>query len=284
VTTFDAKWRVTHWAVSATWAGIFANACTHTHAHTLSAELSLSVYALLRACKHVHHVHVYVCKHANLFTKTLIYSYKRYNVGLALWAFDYQLPCRATACIVSQTDEGVPLHITCTLTWPEEPPSDQKLGRQAPRTSTFFCSFLLAEQQWAHISGDNGVLEMEDFVIPFSPNKSSFCVKKHVWGSCVYPYLCMCVCVCLRLRLRPCLRLCLRVVCVRFCLCLCVCLCKRFCLRLYMCLCMYECVSMQMCMRTCVCTLAKHVPRLFLCALSHPPPRWKSRPKPPSMR
>mmetsp|Transcript_42696 Transcript_42696/g.62831 ORF Transcript_42696/g.62831 Transcript_42696/m.62831 type:complete len:260 (+) Transcript_42696:11-790(+) len=106
-----------------------------------------------------------------------------YNVGLALWAFDYQLPCRATACIVSQTDEGVPLHITCTLTWPEEAPSDQKLGRQAPRTSTFFCSFLLAEQQWAHISGDSGVLEMEDFVIPFSPKKSSFCVKKHVWGS-----------------------------------------------------------------------------------------------------
>ena len=75
-----------------------------------------------------------------------------YNVGLSLWAFGYQLPGRASALLSEQTAEGVPLHITCTLTWPEDAQdgkhgSSGALGRRAPRTASFFCSFLQTEQQ-----------------------------------------------------------------------------------------------------------------------------------------
>ena len=112
-----------------------------------------------------------------------------YCVGLSLWAFGYDLPARASATVHAQTSEGVPLHMSCTLTWTDDPgsgsssPASQGLGPPPPpRTATFFCSFLHAEQQWAHIAGDEGVIEMEDFVIPFQPSSASFSVKKHVWG------------------------------------------------------------------------------------------------------
>ena len=103
-----------------------------------------------------------------------------YNVGLSLWAFGYEPPARASATVIVQTDEGVPLHVSCTLVWPED--DHNKASFEAPRTATFFCSFLHVEQQWAHIAGTSKVLEIEDFVIPFSPASAKFSLKKHVWG------------------------------------------------------------------------------------------------------
>ena len=103
-----------------------------------------------------------------------------YNIGLSLWAFGYELPARASATVIAQTDEGVPLHVTCTLIWPEDEKREEKF--EVPRTATFFCSFLHAEQQWAHIAGTSRVLEIEDFVIPCSPSSAKFSLKKHVWG------------------------------------------------------------------------------------------------------
>ena len=100
-----------------------------------------------------------------------------YNVGISLWAFGHEIPARASATVICQTDQGVPLHVSCTLIWPDDGKTSE-----APRTSTFFCSFLHAEQQWAHIAGSSGVLEMEDFVIPFSPKCAAFSLKKHMWG------------------------------------------------------------------------------------------------------
>ena len=71
------------------------------------------------------------------------------------------------------------------MTWKDDlnttqPSEDFSIG--APRTATFFCSFLHTEQQTATLSGDYAVIEMEDFVIPFSPSSASYFIRKHVWG------------------------------------------------------------------------------------------------------
>ena len=37
------------------------------------------------------------------------------------------------------------------------------------------------EQQWAKLSGEDAMINVEDFVIPFNENQHSFQVNKHVW-------------------------------------------------------------------------------------------------------
>jgi predicted dehydrogenase len=108
-----------------------------------------------------------------------------YNVRFSLAAFGYELPSSVRGVMHSATEEGVPLHLSATMTWEDDdstkqPPTDLSIG--APRTATFFCSFLHTEQQMATLSGDDAVIEMEDFVIPFSPTSAAYAIRKHVWG------------------------------------------------------------------------------------------------------
>ncbi len=46
-------------------------------------------------------------------------------------------------------------------------------------TSSFYCSFLTANQQTATISGDTGYLHLDDFVLPFYGGESSWTENRH---------------------------------------------------------------------------------------------------------
>jgi predicted dehydrogenase len=41
-------------------------------------------------------------------------------------------------------------------------------------SASFYCSFRTINQQWAHVSGTNGYLQVNDFVVPFYGNESTF--------------------------------------------------------------------------------------------------------------
>eukprot|EP00668_Euglena_longa_P014568 GGOE01018558.1.p1 GENE.GGOE01018558.1~~GGOE01018558.1.p1 ORF type:complete len:390 (-),score=103.75 GGOE01018558.1:328-1455(-) len=100
-----------------------------------------------------------------------------YNIRLSLWAMNYDMPSEARGVTVSSTAEGVPLAFSGTLLWADDghttqPPPDLAVG--ARRTATFFCSFLHHWQQWAKLSGDAGLLEMDDFMLPRSEEGAQF--------------------------------------------------------------------------------------------------------------
>jgi hypothetical protein len=46
-------------------------------------------------------------------------------------------------------------------------------------SSGFYCSFLTHNQEWAQVSGTNGYLSVEDFVVPFSGEETAFEVHRH---------------------------------------------------------------------------------------------------------
>jgi predicted dehydrogenase len=50
-------------------------------------------------------------------------------------------------------------------------------GTASPIATSFFCSFLVAHQQWAHISGTRGSLRIDDFVLPYCGDTASFTVS-----------------------------------------------------------------------------------------------------------
>ena len=108
-----------------------------------------------------------------------------YNVRLSLWAYDYEMPSTVRAVAHRRTADGVPLHLSASMAWPDDAATTTAspgLGVGASRPATFFCSFLHTEQQWASVSGDAGRICLEDFVVPFSPEEAAFSVEKHEWG------------------------------------------------------------------------------------------------------
>jgi len=42
------------------------------------------------------------------------------------------------------------------------------------RSASIFCSFLAELQQWSHVSGDQGHLTLDDFVLPYYGSQTSF--------------------------------------------------------------------------------------------------------------
>ena len=104
-----------------------------------------------------------------------------YNIRFSLFAYDFEMPETVKGEIVSENEDGVPLHFQGSMVWKDDKFSAAN-STVAKRTATFFCSFLHNEQQWAKLSGENAMIELEDFVIPFNENNHSFRVNKHVWG------------------------------------------------------------------------------------------------------
>ncbi len=115
-----------------------------------------------------------------------------YNTRASLAVFGYEMPATAR-CVVHQANaQGVPLHASCTLAWPPQPGVDSSGGGggggaappapQATRLSTFWCSFLHTEQQWLHVSGDAGLIELDDFVIAKGKDAAEFTQVRFAWG------------------------------------------------------------------------------------------------------
>jgi len=96
-----------------------------------------------------------------------------YTISFSLWAMWPRLPDAVTGrMIVSDAAPGgekpVPVEFSGELLWRGEEDA----------TASFFCSFLIEHQQWAHVSGPQGSVRVDDFVLPYIGNELSFTVSK----------------------------------------------------------------------------------------------------------
>ena len=84
-----------------------------------------------------------------------------YNIRISLIVSDWQMPHSVRAVALNETrrdgsDVSVPLSLSAELYFANQ------------LTAGFFCSFETHHQQWAIINGTEGMLKMNDFVLPFS--------------------------------------------------------------------------------------------------------------------
>jgi predicted dehydrogenase len=90
-----------------------------------------------------------------------------YNIRFALWAVNWQLPRRVTGRILNQTSApNSPAPV------PTEFSGELFFDRGV--SSSFYCSFLTENEQWAMVSGTKGYLRLPDFVVPFFGYESAF--------------------------------------------------------------------------------------------------------------
>lgn len=94
-----------------------------------------------------------------------------YCLRFALWAMNYAAPVKVTGRIHAETRQtaeapAVPLEFSGTLEF-----ADGVLA-------SFYCSFTAANAQWAVVSGDQGMLQVADFVLPFSGAETKYSVLK----------------------------------------------------------------------------------------------------------
>ena len=85
-----------------------------------------------------------------------------YSIRFALWTMNWQLPRAVTGTILSQSGTPVPTELTGELLYDDGV------------SSGFYCSFLAAKQQWAHICGQNGWLRVPGFVHPLDSYEPAF--------------------------------------------------------------------------------------------------------------
>ena len=94
-----------------------------------------------------------------------------YCLRFTLWAMNYATPVQVTGRIHAETQQTadsppVPLEFSGTLTFAN--------GTSA----SFYCSFTAANAQWAIVSGDKGLLQVSDFVLPFSSTQTKFSLTR----------------------------------------------------------------------------------------------------------
>jgi predicted dehydrogenase len=75
-----------------------------------------------------------------------------YCIRFVLWTMSWQLPREVTGKILSQSGTSAPTEFTGELLY------------DGGVSSGFYCSFLAARQQWAHVSGQKGWLRAPGFV------------------------------------------------------------------------------------------------------------------------
>jgi predicted dehydrogenase len=93
-----------------------------------------------------------------------------YNIRLALWAMNEQLPERVSGRLLATTgSSGIPLEFSGELFF------------KGDVSAAFYCSFQTENQQWAHVSGSKGYMSLPDFVLPFYGNEAGFEVNTPVF-------------------------------------------------------------------------------------------------------
>ena len=90
-----------------------------------------------------------------------------YCIRFTLWAMEGRLPRQATGRLL--TEQG-------RADSPSPVPAEfsGELLFDGGVSAGFYCSFLTALQQWAHVIGAKGSLRVDDFVLPFSGSEMSF--------------------------------------------------------------------------------------------------------------
>ena len=93
-----------------------------------------------------------------------------YNVRLALWAMRFQMPERVSGRLLSSHgDAKVPTDFSGELFF------------AGGASSSFYCSFLAENQEWANLSGTAGNIHLEDFVLPFKSAEVAFTIHNAVF-------------------------------------------------------------------------------------------------------
>lgn len=91
-----------------------------------------------------------------------------YCIGSILWASNYKLPTSVTALPGSTTKNSAGVILSCGASFLWDDHEEDKF------VATFHCSFLSAVSMDLSISGSNGSLNLQDYIIPFQENCASF--------------------------------------------------------------------------------------------------------------
>jgi predicted dehydrogenase len=85
-----------------------------------------------------------------------------YDIRFTLWALNWQMPREVSARTLAQTDSSVPTDFSAELFF------------DGGISASLYCSFINFRQQWTHVSGTKGYLEIPDFVNPFYGSELNF--------------------------------------------------------------------------------------------------------------
>ena len=99
-----------------------------------------------------------------------------YSIAFTLWALAPRRPVAVTGRVVAaaaapHSPRPVPMEFAGEILFPGA-------GAEPPVSTSFFCSFLVEHQQWAHVSGTRGSLRIDDFVLPYFGPASAFTVSR----------------------------------------------------------------------------------------------------------
>jgi predicted dehydrogenase len=90
-----------------------------------------------------------------------------YCIRMILWTMKYEMPTSVIGRTLTPLQgQGSPASV------PGEFSGELFFANGV--SASLYCSFLTQHQQWIHISGDRGFVEMDDFVLPFYGSEVSF--------------------------------------------------------------------------------------------------------------
>lgn len=95
-----------------------------------------------------------------------------YTIRATLFVMNYEMPVSLRATMLASTGQGDDSHSV-----PSELSAELFFANGT--SATFYNSFLTENQQWLHVSGSQGHLRVDDFVLPFTGGKLEFRVSKH---------------------------------------------------------------------------------------------------------
>ena len=98
-----------------------------------------------------------------------------YNIRLTLWLMDYQMPRSVSARMLSEWGQRdspapVPMDLSAEMLF------------AGGVSSSFYCSFVTENQQWAYIGGEKGHIHMRDFVLPMQGDDIGFDVANWAYS------------------------------------------------------------------------------------------------------
>lgn len=96
-----------------------------------------------------------------------------YTLRFALWVMRYELPASVTARVLAEASRSDS---------PGRVPAEMsgELRFAGGVTASFYCSFRTGNEQWASVSGTNGLVHVPDFVLPFFGDETRFDVTQSV--------------------------------------------------------------------------------------------------------
>uniref|UniRef100_A0A7S2R7N4 Gfo/Idh/MocA-like oxidoreductase N-terminal domain-containing protein n=1 Tax=Mucochytrium quahogii TaxID=96639 RepID=A0A7S2R7N4_9STRA len=100
-----------------------------------------------------------------------------YSIRIALFAFNWDLPETVSATYVIEKD-GVPFDMNGSMLWKSK--AVDGCGIPIVRSTMFHCSFVHAWQEDVLISGQDGTLAFEDFVIPRSTSHAPWFIRTNI--------------------------------------------------------------------------------------------------------